>query len=81
MKFEWDRVYKSEEYFDQLITESAIEYITDFYGVETIEDLNAEHLKALEEWVAENENCYIASIGVNNVISMLDSHLWAKDLW
>jgi hypothetical protein len=78
MSFEWARVYKSEDYFDQLITESALEYILEFYGVEELEELSYQHLKEIEEWV-DTENPYIMGIGIRNVMHMLDSHLWEQD--
>jgi hypothetical protein len=69
MAFEWNRMYKWEENHERNITEDVEEYICEYYGVESIEDLTKEQINEIEGFRGELNEYSIMQIGFSNVIN------------
>ena len=69
MAFEWNRMHKWEENHERAITEDVEEYICEYYGVESIEDLTKEQIDKIEVFRSELNEYSIMQIGFSNVIN------------
>ena len=68
MAFEWNRMHKWEENLERDITESVAEYICEFYGIHSIEDMTEEQYQEVEAF-AEEYDFSIMRIGFSNVLN------------
>ena len=48
MSFEWNRIHKSEEYLDNIISETVFDYVCQFYNVEDILELSHDQIVEIE---------------------------------
>ena len=69
MAFDWNRMHKWEENHERNITEDVEEYICEYYGVESIEDLTKEQIDKIEVFRSELNEYSIMQIGFSNVIN------------
>lgn len=73
MAFEWNRMHKWEENHERNITEDVEEYICEYYGVESIEDLTKEQIDKIEVFRSELNEYSIMQIGFSNVINIWEN--------
>ena len=70
MAFEWPKIYKSEEWFEQQATEWVFDYICEFYDVEDIEDLTEEQIEEIVQYRENDLNEYSPmQMGFSNIIT------------
>ena len=60
MAFEWGKYYKSEEWYEQQITDNVFERIAENYGVDadSLEQLTKEQYLEVEAWFEDELNEY-----------------------
>jgi len=58
-KFEVVRLHKYEDWIDQQIADTVYELINDFYGVDDPNDLTAEQINSISEWVEQHDSFYL----------------------
>ena len=70
MSFEWSKIYKSEEWFEQQATEWVFDYVCEFYDVEDIEDLTEEQIEEIVQYRENDLNEYSPmQMGFSNIIT------------
>jgi hypothetical protein len=50
MSFEWNRIHKSEEYLDNIISETVFDYVCQFYNVEDILELSHDQIVEIDKF-------------------------------
>jgi hypothetical protein len=50
MSFEWNRIHKSEEYLDNIISDTVFEYVCQFYNVEDILELSHDQIVEIDKF-------------------------------
>ena len=74
MAFEWPKIYKSEEWFEQQATEWVFDYVCEFYDVEDIEELTEEQIDEIVQYRENDLNEYSPmQLGFSNIIAQWES--------
>ena len=74
MTFEWNRMYKWEENHERNITEDVEEYICEYYGIESIEEMTPEQYKEVEAFYNDMHEYSVMRIGFNNVFNSWENY-------
>jgi predicted AlkP superfamily pyrophosphatase or phosphodiesterase len=70
MSFEWRKIYKAEEWFEQQATEWVFDYVCEFYDVEDIEDLTEEQIDEVVQYRENDLSDYSPmQMGFSNIIN------------
>ena len=71
--FNWDRIYKWEENYERDITDDVIEYVCEFFEVESIFDLTEEQITEIDNFRNNDISEYsVMQVGFNNLMNQLD---------
>jgi hypothetical protein len=73
MSFEWNRIHKWEENHEHSITEDVYEYVLEYYGVESVEELTQEQIDEVQAYRDELNEYSIMQIGFGNLINQWES--------
>jgi hypothetical protein len=74
MAFEWPKIYKSEEWFEQQSTEWVFDYVCKFYNVEDIEELTEEQIDEIVQYREYDLNAYSPmQLGFSNIIAQWEN--------
>ena len=80
MSFEWNRIHKWEENYERDITDDVIEYICEYYEVESIFDLTEEQVGDIDNFRSNELNEYsVMQVGFSNVMMQLDDPEFYND--
>ena len=77
MAFEWNRIHKSEDYVDNIVSEIVFERVTEHYEVEDVIDLTQEQLEEIV-YFREHELQEYSPLqrGFSDVINRWESENW-----
>jgi len=71
--FNWDRIHKWEENYERDITDDVIEYVCEFFEVESIFDLTEEQITEIDNFRNNDISEYsVMQVGFNNLMNQLD---------
>ena len=74
MAFEWPKIYKSEEWFEQQATEWVFDYVCEFYDVEDIEELTELQIEEIVQYRENDLNEYSPmQLGFSNIIAQWEN--------
>ena len=74
MAFEWPKIYKSEEWFEQQATEWVFDYVCEFYDVEDIEELTELQIEEIVQYREYVLNAFSPmQLGFSNIISQWEN--------
>lgn len=72
--FEWNRIHKYEDNIEMQVSDSVFEYVTEFYGVDDIEELTEAQVDEITYFRDHELNEYsLMQIGFSNIISSWES--------
>jgi len=80
MAFEWHRTHKILDWVEREMTECVEEYVTEYYGIESVEELTDEQLAELDHFRNEelNDN-HPLQMGFSNVIVHVENLIWERE--
>ena len=74
MAFEWPKIYKSEEWFEQQATEWVFDYVCEFYDVEDIEELTELQIEEIVQYREYVLNAFSPmQLGFSNIIAQWEN--------
>lgn len=80
MSFEWHRIHKWEDRYEQDIVDDVVSYITEYYGVDEISDLSQEQIDEIEDFKENHLNEYsVMQWGFSWVMSTWDSEQFEEE--
>ena len=77
MSFEWNRMHKWEENFEQQITDSVFEFVCEQYGVDEVTELTVEQFKEVNQFYEEMNEYSVMHMGFVN----LTNHWQDENEW
>lgn len=77
MAFEWNRMHKWEENFEQQITDSVFEFVCEQYGVDEVSHLSLEQFKEVNQFYEEMNEYSVLHAGFVN----LTNHWQDENEW
>jgi len=80
MAFEWHKTHKILDWVEREMTECVEEYVCEYYGFESVEELSQEQLDELETFREEElTEHHPLRIGFSNVINHMENLLWERE--
>jgi len=80
MAFEWHRTHKILEWVENHMTESVEEYVTEYYGLESIEELTEDQLAELYTFRDEElQEYHPLQMGFSNIINHVENLMWERE--
>jgi len=71
--FNWDRIHKWEENYERDITDDVIDYVCEFFEVESIFDLEEDQVNEIENFRHNDLSEYsVMQVGFSNLMMQLD---------
>jgi hypothetical protein len=71
--FNWDRIHKWEENYERDITDDVIEYVCEFFEVESIFELEEDQINEIENFRHNDLSEYsVMQVGFSNLMMQLD---------
>lgn len=73
MSYDWQKIYKTEEYYERSITDDVVEHICSYYGIEEILDLTEEQYFEIQSFREKLNEYSVMQIGYSNVCNEWES--------
>ena len=69
MTFEWNKIYKWEEAFEREIVDSVVEYVCRYYDVEDFDELTANQVDEIMEFMEGLNEYSVLQVGFRHLIN------------
>jgi len=80
MAFEWNRIHKWEENHEWTISDQVDEYVCEYYGIESTEELTREQLDEVDSFRSNDLSEYsVMQIGFSNLIMRQEDVLYERE--
>ena len=79
-KYNWHRIHKDEEYYENQICERVWEQITTHFGVDEIIEITPDQIQEVEAFRDDLNEYSVLQVGFSNFIQQWESERWEAGL-
>lgn len=73
MNYDWPRIHKSEEHYENQINDEVVQHVLDWFGVEEIEELTEDQIGEVGQYAEKLNEYSVMQCGFSHVIMVWEN--------